>query len=63
VLTTFSEGEFIGEIFEDEDVFGSNVLMAEEESVLWKIEKEKFYALLSDNSAFAKQVIDHLEVA
>ena len=63
VAFKFNKASFIGELFEDEGAMNSNLLRAESDSVLWRIEKDKFYGLLSDNTSFAQSVIDELKVA
>ena len=62
----YKEGEFIGELLEDEideNSFNSNLLVGKQDTVLWKIEKDRFYSLLSDNVEFARKIIDQLQVA
>jgi len=59
----FKKNSFIGELFEDDEAINSNLLRAEEDSVLWKIGKDKFYGLLSDDIEFAQKVIEQLKVA
>ncbi len=54
-----SSGEFIGEMT-DYQAFESNMVMAVKDSVLFKIDKSKFYELLADNIEFATKVINHI---
>ncbi len=63
VAFRIKQNNFIGELFEDLEAINSNLLKAEEDTVFWKIEKDKFYGLLSDDIVFAQKVIDQLKVA
>ncbi len=63
IAKKFNKAQFIGELFEDEDAINSNLLLAEVDTVLWRIGKDKFYGLMSDDIGFAQKVIDQLKVA
>ncbi|MDH5474849.1 MAG: cyclic nucleotide-binding domain-containing protein [Cyclobacteriaceae bacterium] len=53
------EGEFIGEFVSTSQDETSNVLMANTETILYRIRKGDFYELLSDNISFAQQVVSY----
>ena len=59
----------MGELYDEGDAtdsgafFGTNTFVGEEDSVLWKIDKDRFYSLLSDDIEFARHVIEQLQVA
>ena len=69
IVSTFEESDFIGELYDEGDTidsgafFGTNTFAGQEDSVLWKIDKDRFYSLLSDNIEFARLVIEQLKVA
>ena len=59
---TLNTGDFLGEIVEDESLMNSNLLIAQENSVLFELNKDEFYEILSDNTVFAKQMVEFLNV-
>ena len=63
VVFEFKKGSFIGELFKDDKDMNSNLLKVDEDCVLWKIGKDKFYGLLSDDVLFAQKVLEQLKVA
>lgn len=69
IVSTFDEGDFMGELYDEGDAtdsgafFGTNTFVGKEDSVLWKIDKDRFYSLLSDDIEFARHVIEQLQVA
>lgn len=50
-------GEFIGELLPSKSSKQSNKIMAVENSVLFKIQKDTFYELLSDNVSLAQKIV------
>ena len=63
IVQSYEAGDFIGELIEGESNFNSNMLISEENAILWKMNKDRFYGLLSDNINIARKVVDHLKVA
>ena len=63
IVQSYDSGDFIGELIEGETDFNSNMLISEENAILWKMNKDRFYGLLSDNINIARKVVDHLKVA
>jgi HEAT repeat protein len=65
IIQAYKAGDFIGEFFEEEeqDEFNSNALVSEENAIIWKMNKDRFFSLLSDNIDVARKVVDHLKVA
>jgi hypothetical protein len=67
IVQAYQTGEFIGDLFEEEEEgggeFNSNALISEENTIVWQMNKDLFYGLLSDNIAVARKIIDHLKVA
>ncbi len=69
IVSVFDESDFMGELYDEGDhtdsgaFFGTNTFVGEEDCVLWKIDKDRFYSLLSDDIEFARHVIEQLRVA
>ncbi len=57
---TITDSEFLGELLEDGMQINTNLLVAVTDTVLFKIEKDKFYELLSDDFMFASNVVEYL---
>ena len=60
-----SSKQFIGEIIShvDSDYTEVNTLVATKDTMLLRINKERFYEVLSDNFAIARSVIDFIRIA
>lgn len=54
------KGEFIGELMKSVNYMKSNLIIAVERTVLFKINKDSFYELLSDNVKLAQKIIEYV---
>ncbi|WP_343030522.1 cyclic nucleotide-binding domain-containing protein, partial [Fulvivirga aurantia] len=54
------KGEFIGELMQSANFTKSNLIIAVESTVLFKINKDNFYELLSDNMKLAKKIVEYV---
>lgn len=59
VKMEINEGEFIGEFINSSNSENPNLIMANSETILYKIRKSDFYELLSENLPFAQQVVSY----
>ena len=58
--TQYGEGQFIGEMVSSHGFLNSNILVAKEETVLLRINKDLFYELLADNVKLADRVLEYI---
>lgn len=56
----FSEGSFVSEVLAPVGFVNSNFLVAKEESILLKVNKDQFYELLADNVKLADKVLEYI---
>jgi hypothetical protein len=56
----YKPGQFIGEIIAYAGFANSNLLLAKEDTILLKINKDEFYELLSDNVKLADKVLEYI---
>jgi CRP-like cAMP-binding protein len=56
----YQPGQFIGEIIAQAGFANSNLLVAKEDTILLKINKDEFYELLSDNVNLADRVLENI---
>lgn len=54
------EGEFIGELMTSPGYLNSNLIVAVSETVLFRINKDEFYELLSDNVNLAEKIVSYV---
>lgn len=60
LTSTFTEGQFIGEMLGLPNFVNTNVLIARSDAVILKFNKEHFYELLSDNVRLADKIIEFI---
>lgn len=53
-------GEFIGELMKSSNYMKSNLIIAVEPTVLFKLNKDSFYELLSDNIKLAQKIVKYV---
>jgi AAA family ATP:ADP antiporter len=58
--TDFNQGQFIGEMLSAPGFANTNLIVASEETVLLKINKDLFYELVSDNVKLADKVLEYI---
>ena len=56
----FIKGQFIGEMLTSPNFVNTHVLIAREETILIKVNKDQFYELLSDNVRLADRVLEYI---
>jgi len=54
------EGEFVGELMKSTSYMKANLIIAVEQTVLFKINKDSFYELLSDNIKLAQKIVEYV---
>ncbi|MBL6449993.1 HEAT repeat domain-containing protein [Fulvivirga sp. 29W222] len=54
------EGEFIGELITSPRYLKSNLIVAVKETILFKVKKDDFYELLSDNISLAHKMVQYV---
>lgn len=54
------KGEFIGELMKSSNYMKSNLIIAVEPTVLFKLNKDSFYELLSDNVKLAQKIVEYV---
>jgi AAA family ATP:ADP antiporter len=59
-VTSFKEGQFIGEMLSVPTFVNTNILIASQSVVILKFNKDKFYELLSDNVKLADKIIEFI---
>jgi HEAT repeat protein len=59
-VADFATGQFIGEMLTSAGITNSSLLMAKEESILLKINKDEFYELLSDSVKLADVFLKYI---
>jgi hypothetical protein len=59
-IMDYSKGQFIGEMLSPSGFANSNLLIAKEDSILLKINKDQFYELLADNVRLADKVLEYV---
>jgi CRP-like cAMP-binding protein len=59
-VSQFSQGQFIGEMLGLPNFVNTNILIAQSDSVILKLNKEQFYELLSDNVQLADKIIEFI---
>lgn len=60
LVSTFTEGQFIGEMLASPNFVNTNLLVADAESVIVRFNKDQFYELLSDNVKLADRIIEYI---
>ena len=58
--TDFNKGQFVGEMLSAPGFANTNLIVANEETVLLKINKDLFYELVSDNVRLADKVLEYI---
>ncbi|MBS1978445.1 MAG: hypothetical protein JST46_13830 [Bacteroidetes bacterium] len=58
--TTYSSGQFVGEMLSVPGFAKSNVLRSHDRSILLRISKDQFYELLSENVKLADRVLEYV---
>lgn len=58
LVTTYSEGQFIGELISLPHFLNTNLIIAQTDVSLLRINKDQFYELLSDDVVFAEKIVD-----
>ncbi len=59
-VVQFSQGQFIGEMLGLPHFVNTNILIAQSDVVILKLNKEQFYELLSDNVRLADKIIEFI---
>ncbi|MBS1488540.1 MAG: cyclic nucleotide-binding domain-containing protein [Bacteroidetes bacterium] len=59
-VTDFEQGQFVGEMLSVPGFVNTNLLIAKEETILLKINKDQFYELLSDHVKLADKVLQFI---
>ena len=59
-IMDYQPGQFIGEIIAQAGFANSNLIVAKEDTILLKINKDQFYELLSDNVKLADRVLENI---
>ncbi len=57
---TYSKGQFIGEMVSSSGFLNTYALIAREETILLKINKDQFYELLADNVKLADRILEYI---
>jgi hypothetical protein len=60
LVSQFTQGQFIGEMLGLANFVNTNVLIAQTDVVILKLNKEQFYELLSDNVRLADKIIEFI---
>lgn len=60
LTSEFSQGQFIGEMLGFPNFINTNVLIAQSDIVILKLNKEQFYELLSDNVRLADKILEFI---
>lgn len=60
LVSEFSQGQFIGEMLAFPNFINTNVLIAQSDVVILKLNKEQFYELLSDNVRLADKMLEFI---
>ena len=60
LVAEFTQGQFIGEMLAFPNFVNTNVLIAQSDVVVLKLNKEQFYELLSDNVRLADKIIEFI---
>jgi len=60
VVSSFTEGQFVGEMLALPNFVNTNLLVATQESVIVRFNKDQFYELLSDNVKLADKVLEYI---
>ena len=60
MMSEFSHGQFIGEMLAFPNFVNTNVLIAQSDVVLLRLNKEQFYELLSDNVRLADKILEFI---
>lgn len=55
-----NKGEFIGELMKSNNYLKSNLIIAVETTVLFKLNKDSFYELLADNIKLAHKIVEYV---
>ena len=58
--TNYKKGQFIGEMISYHGFVNSNILLAKEETILLRINKDLFYELLAENVKLADRVLEYI---
>lgn len=59
-ITEFGQGQFVGEILSPVGFVNSNLLVAKQDTILLRINKDQFYELLADNVKLADKVLEYI---
>jgi len=60
LATQYGQGQFIGEMVAAHGFVNSNILVAKDETVLLRINKDLFYELLADNVKLSDRVLEYI---
>ena len=60
LISQFAQGQFIGEMLGLPNFVNTNVLIAQSDVVILKLNKDQFYELLSDNVRLADKIIEFI---
>jgi AAA family ATP:ADP antiporter len=60
LVTSFGSGQFIGEMMPLPNFVNTNLLIAQSEVIIMKLNKDQFYELLSDNVKLADKIIEYI---
>ena len=60
LATNYKKGQFIGEMVSSHGFVNSNILLAKEETILLRINKDLFYELLAENVKLADRVLEYI---
>ena len=60
LASQYKEGQFIGEMVSSHGFVNSNIIVAKQETVLLRINKDLFYELLSENVKLADRVLEYI---
>jgi hypothetical protein len=60
LVSQFTQGQFIGEMLGLPNFVNTNVLIAQSDVVILKLNKDQFYELLSDNVRLADKIIEFI---
>jgi hypothetical protein len=56
----FTQGQFVGEMLAIPNFVNTNILIAQSDVVILKLNKDQFYELLSDNVRFADKILEFI---
>jgi CRP-like cAMP-binding protein len=59
-VSDFEQGQFVGEMLSAPGFANTNLIVAKEETVLLKLNKDLFYELVSDNVKLADKILEYI---